>query len=398
MRYKSFVISFTLVLLIILLMCVSCQKKGCTDPTALNYNIEAKKDNNSCEYQDFDKYNLLKNLSDFYITPSLNAYNDKINILNNDIISFSSNPSISGLSIIRNSWEEALLNWQDVAFLDFGPSEYILLRSQTNTFPIDTTELQNSITSGTWNFQNSTFNDSKGLQALDYLLFKPGYTDAGLIIYYQSDSNAINYLKSISEDLLININYVIEQWDLQKEDFINDFELTNTGFSSNSQGSSISNIINALCLHYEFYVRRGKVGLPLGVFNGFSQQELPHLVECYYSGKSFQNAIRSINSIRKFINGSSYTANDNGLGLDDYMNFVSAELNSEQLSTVIDNQIVTILDELDNYNNTLSEEIMTNKTALSVSYGELQRLVPYIKVDMTSALGVLITYQDNDGD
>ena len=398
MRYKSFVISFTLVLLIILLMCVSCQKKGCTDPNALNYNIEAKKDNNSCEYQDFDKYNLLKNLSDSYITPSLNAYNDKINTLNNDIISFSSNPSISGLSTIRNSWEEALLNWQDVAFLDFGPSEYILLRSQTNTFPIDTTELQNSITSGTWNFQNSTFNDSKGLQALDYLLFKPGFTDASLIIYYQSDSNAINYLKSISEDLLININYVTEQWDLQKEDFINDFELTNTGFSSNSQGSSISNIINALCLHYEFYVRRGKVGLPLGVFNGFSQQELPHLVECYYSGKSFQNAIRSINSIRKFINGSSYTANDNGLGLDDYMNFVNAELNSEQLSTVIDNQIVTILDELDNYNNTLSEEIMTNKTALSVSYGELQRLVPYIKVDMTSALGVLITYQDNDGD
>ena len=379
-------------------MCVSCQKKGCTDPNALNYNIEAKKDNNSCEYQDFDKYNLLKNLSDAYITPSLNAYNNKINILNNDILSFSSNPSITGLSIIRNSWEEALLNWQDVAFLDFGPSEYILLRSQTNTFPIDTSELQNSITSGSWNFQNSTFNDSKGLQALDYLLFKPGYTDAGLISYYQSDSNAINYLKSISEDLLININYVTEQWDLQKEDFINDFELTNTGYSSNSQGSSISNIINALCLHYEFYVRRGKVGLPMGVFNGFSQQELPHLVECYYSGKSFQNAIRSINSIRKFINGSSYTVNDNGLGLDDYMNFVNAELNSQQLSKVIDNQIVTILDELDNYNNSLSQEIMNNKTLLSVTYAELQRLVPYIKVDMTSALGVLITYQDNDGD
>lgn len=379
-------------------MCVSCQKKGCTDPTALNYNIEAKKDNNSCEYQDFDKYNLLKNLSDAYITTSLSSYNDKINTLNNDILSFTSNPSISGLSTIRNSWEEALLNWQDVAFLDFGPSEYILLRSQTNTFPIDTTELQNSITSGTWNFQNSTFNDSKGLQALDYLLFKPGYTDAGLISYYQSDSNATNYLKSISEDLLININYVTEQWDLQKGDFINDFETTNTGYSSNSQGSSISNIINALCLHYEFYVRRGKVGLPMGVFNGFSQQELPHLVECFYSGKSFQNAIRSISSIRKFINGSSYIANDNGLGLDDYMNFVNAELNSEQLSIVIDNQIITILNELDNYSNTLSQEIMTNKTALSVSYGELQRLVPYIKVDMTSALGVLITYQDNDGD
>ena len=397
MRFKSLIKSFS-VPMIIMLICISCQKKGCTDPTAINYSTEAQKDNNSCEYLDFDKFNLLKNLSDNYITPSLSAYNDKINTLNNDILSFTSNPSINGLSIVRNSWEEAILNWQDIAFLDFGPSEYILLRSQTNTFPIDTNELKNSIISGTWNFQNSTFNDSKGLQAIDYLLFKPGYTDTDLITYFQSDSNATNYLKSISEDLLININYVTEQWDLQKEDFINDFETTNTGYSSNSQGSSISNIINALCLHYEFYVRRGKVGLPIGVFNGFSQQELPHLVECYYSGKSFQNAIRSISSIRKFINGSSYTANDNGLGLDDYMNFVNAELNSQQLSTVIDNQIVTILYELDNYNNSLSDEIITNKTALSVSYGELQRLVPYIKVDMTSALGVLITYQDNDGD
>ena len=44
MRYKSFAISFTLVFLIILLLCVGCQKKGCTDPNALNYNTEAKKE------------------------------------------------------------------------------------------------------------------------------------------------------------------------------------------------------------------------------------------------------------------------------------------------------------------------------------------------------------------
>ena len=182
-----------------------------------------------------------------------------------------------------------------------------------------------------------------------------------------------------------NINYVNNEWINHKSNFINDFEINNSGFSSNSQGSSISNIINALCLHYEFYVRRGKIGLPLGVFNGFSQQELPHLVECYYSGKSLQNTARCINSIRNFINGSGYLNNDNGH-------------NNMQLSKVIDNQIVTILEELNNYNNPLSEEIMNNKDALLNSYEELQKLVPFIKVDMTSGLGVLITYQDNDGD
>ena len=93
-----------------------------------------------------------------------------------------------------------------------------------------------------------------------------------------------------------------------------------------------------------------------------------------------------------------YINNDNGLGLDDYMNFVNAEYNNMQLSKVIDNQIVTILEELNNYNNPLSEAIMNNKDALLNSYEELQKLVPFIKVDMTSGLGVLITYQDNDGD
>ena len=151
-------------------------------------------------------------------------------------------------------------------------------------------------------------------------------------------------------------------------------------------------------MHYEFYVRRGKVGLPLGVFNGFSQLELPELVECYYSGKSTQNLVRSINSLRKYVTGSSYLNNDNGLGLDDYMDFVNAEQSTQQLSTVIDNQFLTILDEVNNINGPLSEEIINNKSQITQTYQELQQLVPYIKVDMTSALGVLITYQDNDGD
>ena len=381
-----------------LLIIQSCKKSGCTDPEALNYNIDAQKDDNSCLYEDYDKLSLLTNLADNYIIPSLDAYKSKIVTLNIHVDSFITNPSISNLTLIRTNWEDALLNWQDIGFLDFGPSEYILLRKQTNTFPIDTTELNNSITLADWNLGYVSSYDSKGLQALDYLLFKPGHTDNELITYFQNNENARNYLKALTEDLNQNINYVTNEWITYREDFINDFEVTTSNLSTNSQGSSISNIINALCLHYEFYVRRGKVGLPLGVFNGFSQLELPELVECYYSGKSTQNLFRSVNSLRKYVTGSSYLNNDNGLGLDDYMDFVNAEQNSQQLSTVIDNQFLTIFEELNNINGPLSEEIINNKLHITQTYQELQQLVPYMKVDMTSALGVLITYQDNDGD
>ena len=392
-RFLKFLYIFSALLII-----QSCKKSGCTDPNALNYDIDAQKDDNGCLYEDYDKLSLLTNLADNYIIPSLDAYKSKIITLNIHVDSFIVNPNISNLTLLRTNWEEALLNWQDIGFLDFGPSEYILLRKQTNTFPIDTTELNNFITLADWNLDYASSYDSKGLQALDYLLFKPGYTDSELITYFQNNTNAKNYLKAVAEDLNQNINYVTNQWVTYREDFINDFEVTQSNFSTNSQGSSISNIINALCLHYEFYVRRGKVGLPLGVFNGFSQLELPELVECYYSGKSTQNLVRSINSLRKYVTGSSYLNNDNGLGLDDYMDFVNAEQSTQQLSTVIDNQFLTILDEVNNINGPLSEEIINNKSQITQTYQELQQLVPYIKVDMTSALGVLITYQDNDGD
>ena len=392
-RFLKFLYIFSALLII-----QSCKKSGCTDPNALNYDIDAQKDDNGCLYEDYDKLSLLTNLADNYIIPSLDAYKSKIITLNIHVDSFIVNPNISNLTLLRTNWEEALLNWQDIGFLDFGPSEYILLRKQTNTFPIDTTELNNFISLADWNLDYASSYDSKGLQALDYLLFKPGYTDSELITYFQNNTNAKNYLKAVAEDLNQNINFVTNQWVSYREDFINDFEVTQSNFSTNSQGSSISNIINALCLHYEFYVRRGKVGLPLGVFNGFSQLELPELVECYYSGKSTQNLVRSINSLRKYVTGSSYLNNDNGLGLDDYMDFVNAEQSTQQLSTVIDNQFLTILGEVNNINGPLSEEIINNKSQITQTYQELQQLVPYIKVDMTSALGVLITYQDNDGD
>lgn len=392
-RFLKFLYIFSALLII-----ESCKKSGCTDPNALNYDIDAQKDDNGCLYEDYDKLSLLTNLADNYIIPSLDAYKSKIITLNIHVDSFIVNPNISNLTLLRTNWEEALLNWQDIGFLDFGPSEYILLRKQTNTFPIDTTELNNFITLADWNLDYASSYDSKGLQALDYLLFKPGHTELQLITYFQNNTNAKNYLKAVAEDLNQNINFVTNQWVSYREDFINDFEVTQSNFSTNSQGSSISNIINALCLHYEFYVRRGKVGLPLGVFNGFSQLELPELVECYYSGKSTQNLVRSINSLRKYVTGSSYLNNDNGLGLDDYMDFVNAEQSTQQLSTVIDNQFLTILGEVNNINGPLSEEIINNKSQITQTYQELQQLVPYIKVDMTSALGVLITYQDNDGD
>ena len=39
---------------------VSCKKKGCTDPTAINYNQNAKKDDGSCNFAPVLNGNVVK--------------------------------------------------------------------------------------------------------------------------------------------------------------------------------------------------------------------------------------------------------------------------------------------------------------------------------------------------
>jgi hypothetical protein len=382
-----------LLLIIIFSTCfISCKKKGCTDPLATNYDPEAKKDNETCIYEAFDKQAMLENITNNYILPALGNYKTQCESLNNSSNTFISNPDQQNLNNLRSTWMLALLSWQEVSFLDFGPSEYIILKSQTNIYPTDTALINNNINAGNWNFSNSNYFDQKGFQALDYLLNKPNYTEQELIDYFTNNINAKNYLTDITQDILDNINYVNSEWNgSYKTTFINNNEST-------AQGSSVSNMVNALCLHYEFYVRRGKIGLPLGVFNGFSQLEMPELVECYYYGQSLPFATKAISGLKKFINGINYTTEHDGQGLDDYMDFTNAMYNNNLLSVTINNQLNEISTSLNLLNDPLSQEITTNKSSVSATYQKMQQLVPYIKVDMTSALGILITYQDNDGD
>lgn len=360
------------------------------DPNALNYNPDAKKDA-PCEYADFDKSEMLTNICDNYIIPSYNEFNIQSNSLNSKINDFITTPTISNLNTLRNQWKEALLCWQDVSFIEFGPAEYILLKNQVNIYPVDTTLVFSNINSGSYNLQSAQNYDSKGFQALDYLLFQPGFSDQDHVDYFENNSNARTYLQDIGNDITSNSQYVVDQWTSYQTTFKSNSE-------SNAQGSSVSNIINGLCFYHETYMRKGKFGLPLGVFNGFSQQEMPELVECYYYGQSLPFAIRAYESMKKYINGTSYIGSTNNVGLDDYMDFVGATQNSTTLSSVISNQIDLIVDNLNLLNDPLSNEIMNSKPAISECYSKMQQLVPYTKVDMTSALGVLITYQDNDGD
>jgi predicted lipoprotein len=361
------------------------------------FNSACKKDPEAEEElivspESYDKAGMLTNMANNYIVPAYSTYKVETESLKDLASTFVTTPTIQNLENLRSQWQIGLLTWQDIAFLEFGPAEGISLRGQTNVYPTDTTLINDNIAVGTFNLQLPTNFPAKGFQALDFLLYRPGYSDQALVNFYSNNSGARDYLLAVATELLDNANYVLTQWQSSySTSFINNNE-------SNSQGSSVSNILNSLSLHYESFVRKGKIGLPAGAFNGFSQAPMPDHTEAFYLGSSLPFAVREMQAISKYINGYSYEENTNGEGLDDYLIYLSAQYNGENLSAFIENQINTIISNLNGLNDPLSNEVLVNSQEVADVYQSMQMLVPSIKVEMTSALGVLITYQDSDGD
>ena len=364
-------------------------KKGCTDKNALNYDPGAKRnDASACEYgvTNFDKQALLINLSDNFITPSIELYKNSVDQLVIATSDFNSDKTPSKLEALKDSWKTALLNWQGISFI--GPSKYLTTTQieLINIFPVDTNSVIDNIT----NSYSPSDNDQEGFQAIDYLLYSKNSQET--IDYFTNNSFASQYLTIVVNNISEITNDVHTKWNNEKQDFVDDY-------GSVATGTSISLMVNALNKHYEYYIRRGKFGLPLNVFDQFTQDVDPHLVECYYYGQSLPFAIKAVESLQNFVNGCAYNnSEDNLTGFDDYLDNVGAQHSGINLSTKINNQFEEILTALNGLNDPLSDEIQTNKAQADDAYDKLQALVPLLKVDLTSALGVTITYADNDGD
>jgi predicted lipoprotein len=92
------------------------------------------------------------------------------------------------------------------------------------------------------------------------------------------------------------------------------------------------------------------------------------------------------------------SAQGDGLSFDDYLVSAKATYNNGSLNDAIKAQFVTALADLNALSNPLSAQITTNLTAVTSAYTALQQQTVLLKTDMPSALGILITYGDTDGD
>lgn len=343
------------------------------------FSCKDKKDKDD-EKNDFNKKALLENISANIILPSLAQFQAEISDLKSSFEIFKNNPTNGNLDEVKMNWKSSYLTWQTLKIFDFGPVREIGFKSATGTYPVSVSKVESNINNGGYNLSAVSNLDAIGLNALDYLFYK---TNA--LTEFQNNPAYVTYANDVIQKLFNETQLIVNGWTSYQSAFN-----ASTGTSSTS---SFSEFVNEFNRDFEL-AKTAKVGIPIGKANlGLSN---PEYVEARYSGISFDLLIESIKALKATYNGKNFKNGSAGIGFSDYL----VQLEKTNLDDVINQKFDLILASAEVFTVTLEEAINdpSMENQLDKLYLHLQQQVVNIKTDMTAAFGVLITYQDNDGD
>ncbi len=348
-----------------------------------------KKKKDDSEPINFDRAAMLANYSSTIIVPN---YIQTLSLLDNlklGIANFKTSKTLATFNSVREFYVAAHLAYQHNSPFEFGPAETEQIRVNLNVFPTDTLQINSSIFSNSYNLNAANNLDAKGFPALDYLLFGESNDEIALSKWTNDalSSSRFIYLESIVDDIYAKLSVVKNQW-------TNSYSATFNQSLDASIGSALGNLVNQMSFEME-NIKNLKLGIPLGKKTLGAIQ--PNKCEAYYSRKSLSLIKENVLALENMYLGNSKTGTD-GVGFDDYLTAINATYNGGSLNDAIKNQFQIIKQKLSTLNDPLSEQIIADATKVNLTYIEIQKMVVLLKADLPSALGVVITYQDGDGD
>jgi predicted lipoprotein len=340
----------------------------------------------------FDKQSMLSNIGENLIVVSYGKMRRETDSLDARRASFLKAPNAKNLAELQEQFLKAYVQYQSVSTYEVGPADAELYRANLNTFPCDTAQIRSKIANGDFSISAADI-DAKGFPAIDYLLFDVQLNNNTVLKRFTSDANAenaLNYLSILISEIAQKTRTIHSGWSASGENYLSVFS-SNTGSNT---GSSIGMLVNQFCFDLEI-LKNASIGIPAGKRSLGTL--FPEKTEGYYSGSSLTLAKMHLKNLDDLYHGNS-TVKDNGIGFDDYLIHIGAMYGNSPLNEVITAKFKAAKEKLDLVPETLAKSLTTHSAAIDAAYNELQQLVVLLKVDMTSSLGIQITYQDNDGD
>ena len=326
-----------------------------------------------------DRKLMLQNYAEQLILPGFQKVSDEVTQLKSDWTNFNNQPDAAGIIHLQQQWIATYRAWIAVYAFNFGPAAAaglkLTLQEEIGQFPVDHNRIEAQIAAQDFSTDNA-YRNARGFLALEYLLFHQQE-----MLIDQADRR--NYFGAVLQHLENEINKVESGWESGKDDFIAD--------TGSDAGGSLSVLYNGMLGSFEG-LKNYKIGAPMGLNNFFMAPE-PELLEGYYCGLSLEFVKLHLQHIETIYEG----AAPDGIGLRDYLECLEG---GPALISGIDASLQTIHTRLDAIptDKPLSELMSMLDPSILPFYNALKEHVHFFGSDMSSVLGIAITFDSGDGD
>ena len=317
-------------LLLSTLILGSCKKKGCTDPSATNYNSEAKKDNGSCTFSSPSYKGHLTNIGNNVIKETYTELANKAAVLFSQVTLLKNSPSVSLLDNSKGAWRDTRVPWEKSEGFLFGPVDSDGIDPAIDSWPVNVQDLDAVLASSSALnevYINTLIGELKGFHTIEYLLW--GATGNKQLADFTT--REYEYLLATSENLKNKTAQLMNSWLPSGGNFVANINEAGTSNSIYvSQKSALEELIEGMTAIAD-EVGNGKMNDP------FSQNDLA-LEESQFSHNSKNDFANNIRSISNIYNGK---FNISGLGVFDIIKSLDVTL-ADQFNTEINDAITAI--------------------------------------------------------
>lgn len=333
---------------------------------------------------------LLSEWSTQLIVPLYEQLDSRAATLQESLVALCESPNEATLQDARRRWRATRVPLKQAEVFAFGPfsrSEYEQIGPQLDSWPAKNDRVEDRVAgtalitpegiaqAGVW---------VKGSPVLGYLLYS---TEPDALTALQGERRC-EYLQSVGAFFADRSHAIAEAWSPEAGNFAAELSgAGRTGTAFSSLRDAFGEIVNRMGFTLE-NIRSIKVGAALGESNGGTSQ--PNLLESRFSGRSIVDIQENLQGIEWLYFGDE----ERGFrGLDVYVKEQGASFDAEFRAGL--DAINASLQAIDG---SLGDALDDQRSAVEKIGTELTVLERLIQSDLIGALGLTVSFNDNDGD
>lgn len=364
---------------------------------------------------DFNQTELLSNIADNIVAPTYTQFATLSGQLITDINSYCTTEAAFdaqtataddvdlALSGAQASWRAAMNQWQQIELMQFAPllNNDGILRDRIYSWPVVSScgvDLD-VVSFEAGNINGSPYNIAqrtparKGLDALEYLLFNSNLDHSCTGNTFPEGWNGRTeqsrkiarcaFAEEVATDINNNADVLVNEW-VGNNGYANVLKTAGTvGSQFETEQAAVNHISDAM-FYIDSITKDGKLATPLGLFaNVCGAEACPEAVESPYANNSLNNVLNNLLSLQKLYSGD-MTANDTGIGFDDFLIDVGDSDTAQAMATAIDEAIASI----NAYQTSLATALENNPEQVESSHDEIRDVTDIMKTDYINSLAL----------